>query len=172
MDLLVPLALMDNLVLLELLLALDHLAQLDLLDHPALLEIQVLLVNPETKEMMEPVELAPQDLKGLLAHPELLALPGQLETLELMDKQVLLDPLDLPEIQDNPDLMDNLAHLVALDFPAPMPHIVPAHLVQLSSSAAALKLAKSAHFDHDIFFPFETIQVVFALCIFYLCTPK
>jgi hypothetical protein len=144
--------LMDNLVHLEMLVVLDHLDLLDLLDNLDLQETQEHLVNPEAKVMMEHVEPALLDLKDLLVHLALLVPQDLLEILVHLAMMVLLDLLARLEIQDNLVVMVLPDKLVDQVSPVQMQHTVHAPLVQLSSSADALKLAKSLILI-TIFFP-------------------
>jgi len=163
---------MVNLVLLVLVVDKDLPDLLDLLEMLDQTETLDLLVNPDLLETMELVVLVLPDPKVLL---ETLVLPELLDPTETpvaLDKMVLLAQLVLLETPVLLDQMVNLVPLVVPVFLVPMPHIVLAPLVQLSSSAADLKLAKSAHSDHDSFFFNETIKVVFALCTVSLYSQK
>jgi hypothetical protein len=168
-DLLAHLAQMDNLE------PPDNLLDKDLLDLPDLLEMLVhpetlaLLDNLDPLETMVNAELVPLDQKDLLETLVPLVLLDQMATLVLPETMVLLDLLALPEILVLLETMVNLVLLVDLVFLAQMPPIVPAPLVQLSSSAVVLKFAKSALPDHFNLLFNETIKVVrtlFALALF------
>jgi len=169
---LVPLALMDNPVLLANLLDKDPLDLPDLLEMLDQTEIPVPLDNLAMPVQMVNVVLVPLDPKVL---PETLVPPVLLDQMAipvLPETMVLLDLLALLEIPVLLVEMVNLVLLAALVFLAQMLPIVPAPLVQLSSSAVVLKLAKSAHHDHVNSFFNETIKVVRALFALFLYSNK
>ena len=151
MDQLVPPAQMDNPVHQELEAELAHPAQLDLqemLDQTETLEHPV---NPDQKETMELADKVPLDPKVHLVAQELPELQDQMATPVHPETMVLQVQLAQPETQVPLVEMVNPVPLVVQVFLAQMPHIVLAHLVQLSSSAVVLKhlsLAKSSAHQH------------------------
>ena len=147
MDHLVPPAQMDNPVHQELEAELDHPAQLDLQEMLDQTETPEPQDNPDQKETMELADKELPDPKVHQVAQEPQVVPDQTETLVLPETMVLQVQLAQPETQVPLVEMVNPVPLVVQVFLAQMPHIVLAHLVQLSSSAVVLKqqLAKGAH---------------------------
>jgi hypothetical protein len=176
MDLQVPLAQMVNPEHLELeveLVLLALLAHLEMLDQT---ETPVPLDNLDQKETMELVELVPPDQKVHQVDPEPQVLQDQMATPEPPETMVHQVQLAPPETQVPLVAMDNPVPLEVQVFLAQMPHIVLAHLVQLSSSAVVLKQLVLENvliiFDHNtpLTFIFKKIIQV-APFYYYFCTP-
>lgn len=150
MDQLVPPAQMDNPVHQELEAELAHLAQLDLQEMLDQTETPEHPVNLDQKETMELADKELPDQKVHQVAQELQEPQDQMATPVDPDKMVLQVQLAQPETQVPLVEMVNPVPQVVQVFLAQMPHIVLAHLVQLSSSAVVLKhlLAKNSAHHH------------------------